>query len=186
MTKLDRDVIVAEALALLDEVGLDAVSTRLLARRLGVEQPSLYWHFRRKAELLTAMAKAAMAPHAAAPLPGPADDWREWFRGNWGSFRSALLMHRDGARLHAGTNPQGEDLSRALHKMEFLIAAGLPERAVKTAMLTAGHFTVGSVLEQQSAGGAGDGIDGLGMGHDEAFDAGLRLIIEGLGRAALG
>ncbi|WFR67498.1 TetR family transcriptional regulator [Curtobacterium flaccumfaciens] len=50
MTKLERERVIQEALDLLDEVGLDKVSTRALARRLGVEQPSLYWHFRNKAE----------------------------------------------------------------------------------------------------------------------------------------
>ena len=44
MAKLSRETVVTEALDLLDEVGLDAVSTRQLATRLGVEQPSLYWH----------------------------------------------------------------------------------------------------------------------------------------------
>ena len=42
MTKMNREIVIAEALGLLDEVGLDAVSTRRLAKRLGVEQPSLY------------------------------------------------------------------------------------------------------------------------------------------------
>lgn len=77
MAKLDRDTVIAQALDLLDEVGLDAVSTRRLAKRLGVEQPSLYWHFRSKAALLSAMAEAAMAPHATAPLPTPSDHWQD-------------------------------------------------------------------------------------------------------------
>ena len=64
MTKVNGEIVVAEALGLLDEVGLDAVSTRRLAKRLGVEQPSLYWYFRTKKDLLAAMAEAAMAPHA--------------------------------------------------------------------------------------------------------------------------
>lgn len=68
MSKLNREAVIAAALDLLDEVGLDAISTRQLAKRLGVEQPSLYWHFRKKEDLLAAMAATAMAPHATKPL----------------------------------------------------------------------------------------------------------------------
>ena len=53
--KLDRDVILQAALSLLDEVGMDKLSTRLLAERLGVQQPALYWHFKNKRALLDAM-----------------------------------------------------------------------------------------------------------------------------------
>ena len=52
--KLDRDVILQAALSLLDEVGMDKLSTRLLAERLGVQQPALYWHFKNKRALLDA------------------------------------------------------------------------------------------------------------------------------------
>ncbi|AHH97461.1 TetR/AcrR family transcriptional regulator C-terminal domain-containing protein [Kutzneria albida] len=184
MAKLDRETIVNEALALLDELGLDEVSTRRLAKRLGVEQPSLYWHFPSKAALLTAMADAAMAPHATAPLPAPSDDWRDWLRENSRSFRRALLAHRDGARLHAGTSPQGAGLSRALHKVDFLVAAGLSEQDAQMAMLTTSHFTVGSVLEEQ-AGAEHDGHAPQLARHPSldpasAFDQGLALIIDGL------
>lgn len=180
MPKLDREAIVVEALTLLDEVGLDAVSTRRLAQRLGVEQPSLYWHFRGKDALLTAMAEAAMAPHATAPLPTPSDDWREWFLENWRSLRRTLLMHRDGARLHAGSTPQGEDLSRAIHKLEFLVASGLPERDARIAMLTAGQFTVGSVLEQQAGSEDELGANSGMLDHATAFESGLTMIMDGL------
>lgn len=180
---MDRETVVAEALDLLDEAGLDAVSTRRLAKRLGVEQPSLYWHFRTKAELLGAMAAAAMAPHATAPLPLPGDDWRDWFRGNTRSFRNTLLMHRDGARLHAGSIPTG-DIDRLRHKLDFLVASGVPDQAARMAMLAAGRFTVGSVLEEQADIGHGDGAnlsaDVPRIDHESAFEAGLALILEGL------
>ena len=178
VAKLDREIIVSEALALLDELGLDEVSTRRLAKRLGVEQPSLYWHFPRKAALLEAMAEAAMAPHATAPLPAPSDDWRDWLLENSRSFRRALLAHRDGARLHAGTNPQGTDLSRVFHKVAFLVAAGLPERDAQMALLATGHFTVGSVLEEQA--GIGYGAGHLPLDPAAVFDAGLTLIVDGV------
>ncbi|WP_329400638.1 TetR/AcrR family transcriptional regulator C-terminal domain-containing protein [Streptomyces lydicus] len=180
---MNRATVVAEALNLLDEVGLDAVSTRQLAKRLGVEQPSLYWHFRTKKDLLAAMAQAAMAPHANAPLPTPEDDWREWFLENTRSFRRTLLMRRDGARLHAGSTPTA-DLDRIRHKMSFLVTSGVPEHDAQMAMLTAGRFTVGSVLEEQAGSGPGDGPDLPAdtplIDPESAFEAGLSLIVDGL------
>ncbi|QIB49387.1 TetR/AcrR family transcriptional regulator C-terminal domain-containing protein [Streptomyces aureoverticillatus] len=180
---MNRETVVAAALDLLDEVGLDAVSTRQLAKRLGVEQPSLYYHFRNKNELLSAMAEAAMAPHATAPLPQPADHWRDWFLENTRSFRRTLLMRRDGARLHAGSMPGGADLDRIARKMDFLLASGLPEREAQMAMLAAGRYTVGCVLEEQA-----DADLGVGTEHpvvptidqESAFEAGLALILDGL------
>ncbi|WUP96960.1 TetR/AcrR family transcriptional regulator C-terminal domain-containing protein [Streptomyces sp. NBC_00247] len=182
MTKMNRETVVAEALGLLDEVGLDAVSTRRLAKRLGVEQPSLYWHFRTKRELLDAMAAAAMEPHATAPLPVGGDDWRAWFLDNTRGFRRVLLARRDGARLHAGSTPVG-DLDRIRRKMDFLTASGVPERDAQMAMLAASRFTVGSVLEEQADGAAGELPAGVpGIGHESAFEAGLALILDGLAR----
>ncbi|WP_371539967.1 TetR/AcrR family transcriptional regulator C-terminal domain-containing protein [Streptomyces sp. NBC_00466] len=181
---MNRETVIAEALDLLDEAGLDAVSTRQLAKRLGVEQPSLYWYFGNKKELLRAMAEAAMAPHATAPLPTPAEDWRDWFTENTRSFRRTLLMRRDGARLHAGTRPGTTDLARVAHKMAFLVASGLPEENARMAMLAASRFTVGSVLEEQADAAPGDSADGAAdgppMDHESAFEAGLALILDGL------
>lgn len=184
MSKLDRQTIVTEALALLDETGLDGISTRRLATRLGVEQPSLYWHFRDKEELLTAMADEVMSLHAAMPLPNPSDDWQTWFRDNTRSFRRSLLSHRDGARLHAGTRPRTADMGRIAQKIGFLVAVGLPEREVHMAMLAASRYTVGCVLEEQSErksdGNECDVTNLPTIDHEMAFEMGLSLLLDGL------
>lgn len=57
---LDRERIVAEAVALLDAEGLDNVTTRKLAARLGVQSPTLYWHLPNKAALVSALAEAVL------------------------------------------------------------------------------------------------------------------------------
>jgi TetR/AcrR family transcriptional regulator, tetracycline repressor protein len=180
---MNRETVITQALGLLDEVGLDTVSTRRLARRLGVEQPSLYWHFRTKNDLLAAMAEAAMAPHATEPLPTPGQDWRAWFLDNTRSFRRTLLRCRDGARLHAGSIPTG-DLDRIRRKIDFLVASGVPDQEAHMAMLAASRFTVGSVLEEQadlaSARRADAPADMPLIDHDAAFEAGLNLILDGV------
>lgn len=187
MAKIDRDTAVREALALLDEVGLDGVSTRAVARRLGVEQPSLYWHFKSKQELLAAMAAAALKSHDALPLPKAGDDWKAWFLLNYRSFRRALLAHRDGARLHAGSVPDGTSRERLLQKFSFLVEAGVPQPDAIVGMLAASRFTVGSALEQQAdpdtgEAGAAGGADGIVVPtHEQAFEAGLLMLLTGLG-----
>ena len=52
MTKLQPNTVIRAALDLLNEVGVDGLTTRKLAERLGVQQPALYWHFRNKRALL--------------------------------------------------------------------------------------------------------------------------------------
>ena len=52
------------------------------------------------------------------------------------------------------------------------------------AMLAAGRYTVGSVLEEQADAGPGDGSDPPAdmpaIDHESAFEAGLTLILDGL------
>lgn len=180
MTKINRQLVVAEALDLLDEVGLDGVSTRKLAQRLGVEQPALYWHFTRKEDLLVAMAEAAMLPQTSAPLPVRGDDWQTWFLENHRRFRRTLLMHRDGARLHAGTFPSGGDLEVLLAKIAFLQDAGIPAVAAQSAMMAAGQLALGNALEAQAAGDASPPPGLEAVDHEQGFETGLQLLVRGL------
>ncbi len=193
MSKLSRDTVVAEALAVLDEKGLAGVTTRALARRLGVEQPALYWHFPNKAALLEAMADVAVRPHALriAPAPPGDCDWRAWFVDNTRSFRHTLLAHREGARLHAGSRPGGDAARQIEERVGFLKASGFAEADAVMALLSAGRFTLGCVLEEQAdqeAGGPQGRPDTLAAtgrsvpSHAAAFEAGLDMLVEGFAR----
>lgn len=53
--RLSRETVVDGALALIDEEGLDALTIRGLAQRLGVTPMALYWHFKNKDELLAGL-----------------------------------------------------------------------------------------------------------------------------------
>src|SRR5262245_28023639 len=63
---LSRARVLREALALVDEEGLDAVSMRKLARRLGVDPMSLYNHVEGKDALLDGIAEVLLASLPAA------------------------------------------------------------------------------------------------------------------------
>lgn len=43
MNKLQREAVIRTALELLNDVGMEGLTTRRLAERLGVQQPALYW-----------------------------------------------------------------------------------------------------------------------------------------------
>ena len=91
MTKLQPNTVIRAALDLLNEVGVDGLTTRKLAERLGGQQPALYWHFRNKRALLDALAEAMLAENHTHSVPRADDDWRSFLIGNARSFRPALL-----------------------------------------------------------------------------------------------
>jgi len=204
MTKLDRDTVIGAALDLLDEVGVDGLTTRKLAQRLDVQQPALYWHFRSKRALLDKLAETMLAEKHTRPLPKEGEDWRVFLNENARSFRRALLSRRDGARIHAGTRPSTPQYEAVEAQIAFLCAAGFSPRDAARALVAISHYTVGAALEQQAA--ANDAAERRETsepagtepppllrqalaafeedGADLAFDDGLDIIIAGLERRA--
>jgi TetR/AcrR family tetracycline transcriptional repressor len=150
MAKIRREEVVSAALELLDEVGLDGLSTRRLAQKLGVESASLYWHFRDKATLLGEMASLVLARHHTFRMPEESTDWRVWFADLARSFRRALLAYRDGALLHAGTTPNQEEIAAMRPMVQSLVRAGFTEADAHMALFNVSQYTVGCVLEQQA------------------------------------
>lgn len=88
--RLTRDRVVAEAIALADEQGLDAVSMRSLAVRLGVVPMALYKHVPDKEGLVAAMIDAVVAGFPAVAQPQP---WRDALRTRIRHARQALGRH---------------------------------------------------------------------------------------------
>jgi TetR/AcrR family transcriptional regulator, tetracycline repressor protein len=149
--KLQREVVVQAALELLNQVGIDGLTTRRLAEKLGVQSPALYWHFKSKRALLDQMAEAMLEKRSDVPIPKPGTDWHRWFAESARSFRQILLRYRDGARLHAGTPPSIKDLPSLEEKTQVLCNAGFSPAEALRALATMSHYTVGFVLEEQAA-----------------------------------
>ena len=123
---LGRDRVVAAALEELDGSGLDHLTMRGVAARLGVRLNTVYWHARSKPELIDLMADALLEGAAREPLPAP---WTDRLRVLATRYRDALLARRDGARvvhLAGGSHPHTDAFTEAL--LETLAAAGLDER----------------------------------------------------------
>lgn len=201
MNKLQREAVIRTALELLNDVGMEGLTTRRLAERLGVQQPALYWHFKNKRALLDALAEAMLTINHTHSTPRDDDDWRSFLKGNACSFRRALLAYRDGARIHAGTRPAAPQMEKADAQLRFLCDAGFSAGDATYALMAISYFTVGAVLEQQASEADAEerGEDQLTTsastmparlqsamkivyegGPDAAFERGLALIIGGL------
>jgi TetR/AcrR family tetracycline transcriptional repressor len=148
---LDRQQVVDAALKLLDDDGLDALSLRILAGRLGVQAPTLYWHIGSKTELLDALADAIMGQAIGAiPASTPRTNWAEWMLRALVELRRALLAHRDGARVVSGARlalRRGDFTESA---MSTLVARGLDLHEARLIVLAGERFTFGYVLEEQA------------------------------------
>jgi AcrR family transcriptional regulator len=96
---LDRERIVAAAIALADEGGLEAVSLRKVAARLNAGPMRLYGHISTKQELFDLMVDEVHAELLPEERPG---DWREALRGHAHRIRQAALRHEWLADLLGG------------------------------------------------------------------------------------
>ncbi|MHA7984933.1 TetR/AcrR family transcriptional regulator C-terminal domain-containing protein [Rathayibacter sp. CAU 1779] len=148
---LDRKQVVSEAVALLDADGLDGVTTRKLAGRLGVQSPTLYWHVPNKPALITAIADAILTDLVEdVTPPGPDDAWQEWLADVAQGLRRALLAHPDGARVISAAQLSTQMNAISEIAMSALVAKGVPLHLARIITLTVERFTVGYVLEEQA------------------------------------
>lgn len=148
---LDRQQIVTEAVALLDAEGLEGVTTRKLAARLGVQSPTLYWHVPNKAALVTAIAERILEQQFPELTPPAAEEpWQDWLTGLAERLRRALLAHPDGARVISAAQLSLKMAAISELAMSTLVARGFPLRQARMIVLTVERFTVGYVLDEQA------------------------------------
>ncbi len=110
----------------MDEVGVDGLTMRRLADRLGVTAASLYRHVRDKDEVLVLLADeiSGEVPMVAGDAP-----WQQALRDMAHGYRRVLLAHRDAARVLAATPPAGPRRLRHIEAMlRVLQAAGFSPR----------------------------------------------------------
>jgi TetR/AcrR family tetracycline transcriptional repressor len=152
--RLDVDAVVRTALDLLDEQGSDAVSIRAIATRLDVRMNTVLWHAKTKARLRELMADAIVSGVGSDDLPdAPADRVRELAH----RYRRALLAHRDGAAVVAGTYAaEPATLGFADTLVDALLRCGHDEREAVWLCWTLVYFTLGLAQEEQSFPEAGD------------------------------
>jgi TetR/AcrR family transcriptional regulator, tetracycline repressor protein len=149
---LTKPAIVQAALDLLDEAGMDGLTVRALAARLGVQAPALYWHVRSKQALLDEMATQIWRQIGEAMAAVPADlPWREVMRTYAATVRKALLGHRDGAKAFSGTTLTDPDVVRR-QEVTFgsLVRQGFTLPDATRGLLLLHDFTIGFCVEEQA------------------------------------
>ncbi|MER6382778.1 TetR/AcrR family transcriptional regulator C-terminal domain-containing protein [Streptomyces sp. NPDC001250] len=202
---LDRRRVADTALRLLNEVGLEGLTLRAIAKELDVKAPALYWHFKDKQALLDEMATEMYRRMVAGTALDPADTWQErLLRSNRG-LRSALLGYRDGAKVFSGSRFTGTEHAPALEaNLRLLTEVGFTLAQAVHASRTASAYTVGFVIEEQGVqplpGERREGYDVaerarrlaeyplaaeagqlLFDGYDAQFEEGLAIVVAGVG-----
>ncbi|WP_432080340.1 TetR/AcrR family transcriptional regulator [Streptomyces sp. WAC 04229] len=163
-TPLDRRRVADTALRLLNEVGLDGLTLRAIAKELDVKAPALYWHFKDKQALLDEMATEMYRRMVAGTPLEPADTWRERLLKTNRGLRASLLGYRDGARVFSGSRFTGAVHAEQMEdSLRLFTAAGLTLAQAVRASTTAYLFTLGFVTEEQ-------GVQPLPGERREGFD----------------
>ena len=153
--QLKRADVVTGALALLDADGLDGLTMRRLGVRLGVQAGALYWHFKNKEALLGAMADQIVGEITATPFE--AGPWDAQLTEMAHRMRRAMLAHRDGARVVAGTYVVEPNTVRGGEEAWRILAeAGFPADRAAWVLTTAQYYVLGHTIEEQAQQAQGD------------------------------
>ena len=144
---LDQSQIVQAALVLLDEFGFDGLTMRNLAKKLGVQAASLYWHVRNKQDLLSLLAEEICAPMRE---PDRSLSWQDQLEVLGNEYREVLLAHRDAAQVLASSGgPSGPERLRLTEiGLRTLLDAGFSQRDAAYAGMLMNDFVIMSVLEE--------------------------------------
>ncbi|UUN28769.1 TetR/AcrR family transcriptional regulator C-terminal domain-containing protein [Streptomyces sp. FIT100] len=203
-TKIDRAKVAETALRLLNEVGLEGLTLRAIAKELDVKAPALYWHFKDKQALLDEMATEMLRRmNADLPQERPAD-WRDGLADAMRGLRAHLLRYRDGAKVYSGTRFTDTSYAGPMEAhLRMLVDRGFTPGAAARAWLTAYSYTIGYVIEEQAMGpDPATGAEGYDLaaraerlaayplaaaageelfrGHDAGFESGLKAVVAGV------
>ncbi|GGN24782.1 TetR/AcrR family transcriptional regulator C-terminal domain-containing protein [Streptomyces fuscichromogenes] len=202
---LDRRRVADTALRLLNEVGLEGLTLRGIAKELDVKAPALYWHFKDKQALLDEMATEMYRRMAAETRLDPVGTWQDGLRTVSRGLRGTLLGYRDGARVYSGSRFTGiEHAPEQEAYLRLMTAAGFTLAQAAQAGMATNAYTVGSVIEQQGVeplpGERREGYDvterarvladfplsaaagrELFTDYDHQFEEGLEMVIAGIG-----
>ena len=184
---LSKEMIVDAAMAIVDESGMAAMTTRAIAKRLGVGQASLYNHISSRDELLDLLNARVLAGVDLDALDHP--DWTEAvYRGTL-AFLAALQRHPNMMGVLAA-RPARTDPSLTYYECmhERLRAAGLSAQDSARFLFAIDDYCIGAALNTEVDVEINDRGDKFPL-VAEAMEAGrpadhheatLRLLLNGL------
>lgn len=206
---LTRERALAAAMTIADTEGIGALTMRRVARELGVEAMSLYYHVANKDDILDGMADMVFSE---IELPSYDVDWGAAMRQRAGSLRDALLRHRWAlSTLESRSSPGPATLRHHDAVLGRCRAAGFSVAMSAHAFSLIDSFVYGFVLQEITLPFQDDNLEvkveeiigGLspdqyphlteltvehvlqeGYSYGAEFDLGLNLILRGLAEAA--
>ena len=149
-----RPEILDAALAVAAERGLDALSMRAVAQRIGLTPMALYGYFRDKDELLDAVVGRLLSE---IPTPPPGTGWRETFEGLGHGLRGVAARYPAVLPLLLTRPAISPAALRIVDRAyEALLAAGVAPADVPRLERMLSTFVIGHTLSEVS-GRFGDG-----------------------------
>jgi TetR/AcrR family transcriptional regulator, tetracycline repressor protein len=145
-TGLSRARLVTQALGLVQEEGLDALSMRGLADRLNVKAASLYWHVRDRRELLELLAESILGRVASSRVGA----WRPAVVRAAAALSAVVAAQRDANRilLEVPDSLAGSPTHATLKRQ--LESAGLrPAEASEVALMAMVHVIASAAPTQE-------------------------------------
>ena len=150
--KVNREMVARAGLKLLNEVGLEQLTLRLLAKELQIQAPTVYWHFKSKEELIDEMATMVLAQGSSHLVPAKESaDWSVWAATFGGGLRKTLLAYRDGARMVAGSRLTNTEYMKTVERVGSRITEeDFSVRQTVVLLSTIYNYTLSFVMEEQA------------------------------------
>jgi AcrR family transcriptional regulator len=148
-TPLSKARVLQAAVALADEVGLEAFSMRPLAQELGVVPMALYKHVANKEELLDGMVDIVFSE---IELPSADLDWRSAMRNRAMSTREALNRHTWAIGQMESRHPGPANLRNHNAVMGCLREAGFSFEMAVHAYSVQDAYMYGFALQERDLG----------------------------------
>ncbi|MGW0120301.1 TetR/AcrR family transcriptional regulator C-terminal domain-containing protein [Streptomyces sp. NPDC003327] len=196
---LTPDALAAAALAVIDRDGLAALSMRSVAAELGMSPMGLYRYVADREELEGLVVDRVLAAVDTTP-PAPGAPWRERVETMAGRLRDAVVRHPGAIPLtvaHRHRAPAGLRWSETV--LGILTEAGVTGARRVVALRALHAYVTGAIQLGHLGPLAGDGTAAIaalpgdrfpllaetartagGVGPDEEFLGGLRLLLRGL------
>jgi AcrR family transcriptional regulator len=146
---LSRDRIVATAVELLDAQGLDGLTMRRLADRLGSGVMSLYWHVDSKEDVFD-LALDSVLDYRGPPQAVGSRDWRDDVIHVLEDWRASMLRHPWSAALLPRRVLGPNILSRLELLSGTLSGAGVADADLNAAIWSLWNYVMGATITRAS------------------------------------
>jgi AcrR family transcriptional regulator len=146
---LSLDRIVATAIDLLDAQGVDGLTMRRLADRLGSGAMSLYWHVASKEEVFD-LALDSVLEYRGSPLALESQGWRTEVVHMLEDWRAIMLRHPWSASLLPRRALGPNILTRLELLSKTLSAAGVADADLNVAIWSLWNYVMGATITRGS------------------------------------